>query len=86
MDIEVVFLPKALNTFSPNGDGINDVFMPDYVIEIMDRNGLRIYSGASGWDGTYNGRQAKEDIYFYRLHYRTANGKRQKTGYVTLIR
>ena len=86
MDIEVVFLPKALNTFSPNGDGINDVFMPDYVIEIMDRNGLRIYSGASGWDGTYNGRQAKEDTYFYRLHYRTANGKRQKTGYVTLIR
>ena len=86
MDIEVVFLPKVLNTFSPNGDGINDVFMPDYVIEIMDRNGLRIYSGASGWDGTYNGRQAKEDTYFYRLHYRTANGKRQKTGYVTLIR
>jgi len=86
MDIEVVFLPKALNTFSPNGDGINDVFMPDYVIEIMDRNGLRIYSGDSGWDGTYNGRQAKEDTYFYRLHYRTANGKRQKTGYVTLIR
>ncbi len=86
MDIEVVFLPKALNTFSPNGDGINDVFMPDYEIEIMDRNGLRIYSGASGWDGTYNGRQAKEDTYFYRLHYRTANGKRQKTGYVTLIR
>jgi len=86
MDIEVVFLPKVLNTFSPNGDGINDVFMPDYVIEIMDRNGLRIYSGDSGWDGTYNGRQAKEDTYFYRLHYRTANGKRQKTGYVTLIR
>jgi len=86
MDIEVVFLPKALNTFSPNGDGINDVFMPDYVIEIIDRNGLRIYSGDSGWDGTYNGRQAKEDTYFYRLHYRTANGKRQKTGYVTLIR
>ena len=86
MDIEVVFLPKALNTFSPNGDGINDVFMPDYEIEIMDRNGLRIYSGDSGWDGTYNGRQAKEDTYFYRLHYRTANGKRQKTGYVTLIR
>jgi len=86
MDIEVVFLPKVLNTFSPNGDGINDVFMPDYVIEIIDRNGLRIYSGDSGWDGTYNGRQAKEDTYFYRLHYRTANGKRQKTGYVTLIR
>ncbi len=86
IQIEVVFLPKPTNTFSPNGDGINDIFMGDYRIEIIDRNGLRIFTGENGWDGTYQGRQAKEDTYFYRLHYRTANGERQKTGYVTLIR
>ena len=86
VQIEVVFLPKPTNTFSPNGDGINDIFMGDYRIEIIDRNGLRIFTGENGWDGTYQGRQAKEDTYFYRLHYRTANGERQKTGYVTLIR
>ncbi len=84
--IEVLFLPKPVNTFSPNGDGINDVFMADYRVEITDRNGLRIYSGDNGWDGSYKGKQAPEDTYFYKLYYRTANGERMKTGYITLIR
>ncbi len=84
--IEVAFFPKALNTFSPNGDGINDVFMGDYRIEIINRNGLRVYTGENGWDGTYKGSPAPADTYFYRLYYRTALGERMKTGYVTLIR
>ncbi|WP_251621960.1 FISUMP domain-containing protein [Odoribacter lunatus] len=84
--IEVAFFPKTLNTFSPNGDGINDVFMGDYRIEIINRNGLRIYTGENGWDGTYKGSPAPADTYFYRLYYRTALGERMKTGYVTLIR
>ena len=86
MRIEVVFLPKSLNTFTPNGDGINDIFMAGFRIEVTDRNGLRIYTGEDGWDGTVNGRQARQDTYFFRLFYRTANGERIKTGYVTLIR
>ena len=86
MRIEVVFLPKSLNTFTPNGDGVNDIFMAGFRIEVTDRNGLRIYTGEDGWDGTVNGRQARQDTYFFRLFYRTANGERIKTGYVTLIR
>ncbi|NCE71349.1 PKD domain-containing protein [Odoribacter sp. Z80] len=84
--IEVLFLPKPVNTFSPNGDGVNDIFMADYRIEIIDRNGLRIYAGDNGWDGTCKGRQVPEDTYFFRLYYRTADGERVKTGYVTLVR
>ncbi len=84
--IEVLFLPKPINTFSPNGDGVNDIFMADYRIEIIDRNGLRIYAGDNGWDGTCKGRQVPEDTYFFRLYYRTADGERVKTGYVTLVR
>ncbi len=84
--IEVLFLPKPVNTFSPNGDGVNDIFMADYRIEIIDRNGLRIYAGDNGWDGTCKGRQLPEDTYFFRLYYRTADGERVKTGYVTLVR
>ena len=84
--IEVLFLPKPVNTFSPNGDGVNDIFMADYRIEIIDRNGLRIYAGDNGWDGTCKGRQLPEDTYFFWLYYRTADGERVKTGYVTLVR
>lgn len=86
VQIEVDLLPKIANTFSPNGDGINDIFMAGYRVEIVNRNGLRIYVGDNGWDGTYNGKQAPEDTYFYRLYYQTVNRKSIKTGYVTLIR
>ena len=86
LDIEAVVFPKAVNTFSPNGDGINDVFMAGFRIEVMNRNGLKIYSGGNGWDGIYKGGEAKEDTYFYRVTFRTATGERTKTGYVNLIR
>ncbi len=84
--VEAVVFPKAVNTFSPNGDGINDVFMAGFRIEVMNRNGLKIYSGGNGWDGIYKGGEAKEDTYFYRVTFRTATGERTKTGYVNLIR
>jgi len=53
------FIPDG---FSPNGDGINDVFVipnidylfPDYVIEIFNRYGNGMYRGGKdkpGWDG-----------------------------------
>ncbi len=84
--IEAVVFPKAVNTFSPNGDGINDIFLQGFRIEVMNRNGLKIYNGENGWDGTYKGREAKEDTYFYRVTYRTATGERIKTGFVNLVR
>lgn len=53
------FIPDG---FSPNGDGVNDVFVipdidflyPDYSIEIFNRYGNRMYQGGKdkpGWDG-----------------------------------
>ena len=84
--IEVLPLPKEVNTFSPNGDGINDVFMPEFRVEIFNRNGLRVYAGEHGWDGTCRTGDAKEDTYFYKLYYRTATGDRVKTGFVVLVR
>ena len=84
--IEVLPLPKEVNTFSPNGDGINDVFMAEFRVEIFNRNGLRVYAGEHGWDGTCRTGNATEDTYFYKLYYRTANGNRVKTGFVMLVR
>jgi gliding motility-associated-like protein len=83
--IDVVpFIP---NVFSPNGDGINDVFMTGFDLEIVDRNGLQIYKGNNGWDGKQKGRLADPDTYFYLVYYKDSEQKMHtRKGYVTLIR
>ena len=74
------------NTFSPNGDGINDYFMPGYQVRIVNRNGVEIYKGSDGWDGTYNGKQVAEDTYFYEIFYQAARGIITKKGFITVAR
>ena len=67
------------NLFSPNGDGLNDVFKPmrcprfisSVAIKIVDRNGQLIYQYTGpvdgfGWNGTdSNGIQLSASTYFY---------------------
>jgi gliding motility-associated-like protein len=80
-------IPFVPNVFTPNGDGINDIFMPNLELEIFDRNGLVLYSGNTGWDGNYNGRSADPDTYFYILYYSDRDKlQHSKKGYVTLVR
>ena len=79
--------PFVPNVFSPNGDGINDVFMKGFDLIIFDRNGLQIYKGNEGWDGTYHGKKMDNDVYFYQLNYLNNNKKVEtKKGYLTLVR
>jgi gliding motility-associated-like protein len=80
-------VPFVPNVFSPNGDGINDIFMPDIDLHIFDRGGLLLYQGTSGWDGTYNGKSANPDTYFYLITYSDRNQQEHnKKGYITLVR
>ena len=82
--------PFVPNVFTPNGDGHNDYFMPDYEMQLFDRNGILLYTGtinSKGWDGTYNGKKMDPDTYFYILHYVDAMHQLQtKKGYVVLVR
>jgi gliding motility-associated-like protein len=83
--IEIV--PFVPNVFTPNGDGINDFFMPGFELEIIDRNGLSLYKGRDGWDGRYNGQMASPDTYFYLITYSDRNQiPHTKKGFVTLMK
>ncbi|MCX6300606.1 MAG: PKD domain-containing protein, partial [Bacteroidia bacterium] len=80
-------IPFIPNVFTPDGDGTNDIFMPGFELEIVDRNGMRIHKGNDGWDGRNNGRSASPDTYFYMIYYKDSKEIiRNRKGYVTLIR
>jgi gliding motility-associated-like protein len=70
------------NAFSPNGDGLNEVFRPviepgcqvrGYTLQIYNRWGQLVYatpagsSTSSGWDGTIRGQAADAGTYMYTL-------------------
>jgi gliding motility-associated-like protein len=90
-----VFIP---NTFTPNNDGLNDVFMvvgsgfkaEGFVMEITDRWGKLIYTSndiTKGWDGTMNGSKCKDGTYIYKIKAVGSNGEGREEfiGYVNLI-
>lgn len=80
-------IPFIPNVFTPNIDGINDVFMADYDLQIQDRNGIILYKGNKGWDGTYKSKPVDPDTYFYLITYTDKNNiVKSKKGYITLIR
>ena len=62
------------NTFTPNGDGHNDIFkakeyrnLSEFHAYIFNRWGQKLYEWtdpAEGWDGTYHGSEVKTGVYF----------------------
>lgn len=88
------------NTFTPNGDGHNDVFFPqgigvdpeNYNMYIFDRWGNMIYTTNTwpgGWDGTVQGSSTlcQIDTYVYKITTKDPNGARRVyIGHVNLIR
>ncbi len=91
---EVIYVPNA---FSPNGDGINDLFQvyPDYKlkltrIQIFDRWGEMVYDGddaLQGWDGSYKGTPQSTGVYIYQIDALWPTGKvAHVRGSLTLIR
>ena len=74
------------NVFTPNGDGVDDIFMKGWHIQVYNRNGILIYEGTEGWDGTYKGKPVSNDTYFYVLYVSGASGVKTRTGFVTVVR
>ena len=85
------------NTFTPNGDNINDIFRPNqdadpfkYKLLIFSRWGKLIFQSFSifnGWKGDYNGKPLPVGVYYWVVTYTNADGKDIKqSGNVTLLR
>ncbi len=90
------------NTFSPNGDGVNDRFIVNGVglnvipsITIYNRWGQIVFqksnfapnTPADAWDGTFNGQPAPSDVYIYTIQILCNNATLiPYHGNVTLIR
>ena len=90
-DIVQLLLPDA---FTPNGDGLNDIFAPsnpslDIIsLDIFNRWGEQVYSyDGNGWDGRWNNQDQQPGTYMYYIQIRYANGEIENiTGTLSLIR
>jgi gliding motility-associated-like protein len=87
-----IYWPTA---FTPNGDGINDSFLPvatqatNIQLIIYNRLGDAIFSstGSLSWDGDYKGAPCGDDSYVFLLQYIDFNNNsHQVTGFVRLLR
>ena len=75
------------NAFSPNGDGINDVYkaksgyqsLVEFHAYIFNRWGQKLYEWtdpAGGWDGTYKGKDVKDGVYYVLVKAKGADGRK----------
>jgi gliding motility-associated-like protein len=67
------------NTFTPDKDLLNDLFMPiaigviNYEFDIYTRWGEKIYTTqdpSQGWNGSYKGKECQEDAYVWRVTFK----------------
>ncbi len=88
-------LPKHLtipNLFTPNGDGVNDLFVIEGLenygsprLMVRDKNGRVVYQSGD-YHNTWSGENCSDGVYHYELTF-TYNGiENQATGKVRIIR
>ncbi len=85
------------NAFTPNADGLNDIFRPVGItanevvdFKVYNRFGGLVYQGKDlnngGWDGTLNGIAQPRGVYIYTLVYKANNVEKTRRGEITLLR
>lgn len=95
--VEVISSPVfAPASFTPNGDGTNDVFLVSiaglktFEMRIYSRWGEKMFESNDiykGWDGKVNGKLVEGGVYTYKIYARLISGKEIEThGNVTILR
>jgi gliding motility-associated-like protein len=92
--VKILKMPKPPNTFTPNGDGINEFWeikylndYPNAVVEIYNTAGSIVYRSigySTPWDGKYKGQALPAGTYYYVID--PKNGRSRQAGYVTILR
>ena len=94
---ELIYIP---NTFTPDGNELNQVFLPvftsgfdqyDYELLIFNRWGNLIFESNDhkmGWDGTFNNAYAQNGTYSWIIRYGNVetDQKTESRGFVTILK
>jgi gliding motility-associated-like protein len=93
----LIYVP---NTFTPNYDGTNDVFLPiidsgidiyTYRLLIFNRWGEVIFESLNkevGWDGSYGGEIMQDGVYIWKITFNSPDNEEEYEfiGHVVLLR
>ncbi|MBK6635061.1 MAG: gliding motility-associated C-terminal domain-containing protein [Chitinophagaceae bacterium] len=92
--VKLLKFPVIPNTFTPNGDAINDTWRIDFLntypnnrVQVFTRTGKLVFESRgynTPWDGTIKGKPLPFDTYYYIIE--PGNGRDPITGYVTIIK
>ncbi|MEL6852942.1 MAG: gliding motility-associated C-terminal domain-containing protein, partial [Bacteroidota bacterium] len=87
---------QIANAFTPNEDGVNDIFLiqgihiQNFNLKIFSRWGHLLFETSNinqGWDGVYRGKKLDEGVYTYVVSGRGYNGQPYLLkGTITLLR
>ncbi len=95
--VEPEFRLWVPNAFTPDNNGVNEVFRPsvygveDYSFQIYDEWGQVLFETADptvGWDGTKKQSACPQDVYIWRLVFKNQVSKKQeeRCGHILLLR
>lgn len=92
--VNIVQPPRFANSFTPNGDGVNDTWeirnteaFPDLAVSIYNRWGALLFSSVGydiPWDGSFNGQQMPSGSYYYVIE--LGNGIEPYKGDLTILK
>lgn len=99
-DVTIMVVPycvKPMEAFSPNGDGINDLWLVTTgaclkaaKAEVFNRYGAAVFRHndyKNNWNGTFDGKPLPDGTYYYIISYELINGKMvYQKGNVTILR
>ncbi|NVO01348.1 MAG: gliding motility-associated C-terminal domain-containing protein [Bacteroidetes bacterium] len=84
---EILQIAPTPNAFTPDNDGVNDLFMKGVELQIINRWGQELYTGKDGWDGKFNGEEVSPGTYYFIItKYDLNNVSKKEKGSVLLIK